>query len=77
MAEDKGRSLAEYVRDKRRAECPVCSLPDDLRSQMANASDRKIKRSVVLAWLQEEHGHTLTDMDLTSHHSGHHDSRTA
>ncbi len=77
-AESKGgRSLMDYVHEKRRAECPVCRLPDVIREQMATASDRKIKRSVVLAWLSDEHKIGLSDADLTSHYSGHHDSRRA
>jgi len=68
-----GLSLVEYARKKRAADCPVCHLPEGIRQQMLTASDKKIKRSVVLAWLAEEHGITIDDAVLTVHYSGKHD----
>lgn len=70
-----GLSLVEYVRERRRAECPVCRLPDAIRQQMAGASDKKIKRTVVLSWLKDEHKIDVTDSDLTTHYSAKHDER--
>jgi hypothetical protein len=72
-----GLSLLEYVRERRRAECSVCALPDALRDQMAKASERKIKRAVVVAWLLDEHGHTITEDDINAHVNGRHDTRAA
>lgn len=69
-----GRSLAEYARDRRRDGCPVCALPTDIREQMARASEKKIRRPVVLAWLRDEHNITIGDVDMTTHVNGHHDS---
>lgn len=69
-----GRSLAEYARDRRREGCPVCALPTEIREQMARASEKKIRRPVVLAWLRDEYGTEIKDTDMTVHVNGHHDS---
>ena len=69
-----GLSLIEFVQKQRRAECAVCSLPDEVRQQMAKASDRKIKRATVLAWLREEHKIEIADAILTTHYSAKHDA---
>jgi len=68
-----GLSLVEYARKKRSADCPVCQLPEDIRQQMRMASEKKIKRTVVLEWLHETQGLAVTDGDLTVHYSGKHD----
>lgn len=75
-AEDatKGRSLMEYARDRRRDGCEVCALPDVIRVQMAQASDKKIRRPIVLAWLRDEHGIEVADSAMTTHVNGHHDT---
>lgn len=68
-----GLSLVDYARKQRRSDCSVCQLPTAVREQMRDASDRKIRRSVVLAWLREVHGSSVTDVELTAHYSGKHD----
>lgn len=68
-----GLSLMEFVKKQRRADCAVCQLPEPLRRQMLSASEKKIKRAVVLSWLKEEHGIEISNEALTSHHSAHHD----
>ena len=68
-----GLSLMEYVREKRKESCPVCALPDAVREQMASASDRKIKRSVVVAWLRDEHKAEVSEDDINSHVNARHD----
>lgn len=74
-AEDaKGRSLMEYARDRRRDGCKVCALPDEVRAQILRASDKKIRRPVVLAWLRDEHQAEIGDSDMTVHVNGHHDA---
>lgn len=67
-------SLVEYARKQRQADCSICRLPADVRQQMLGAGDRKIRRAVVIAWLKEVHGVTVTDGELTQHYSGKHDS---
>ena len=75
VAEDaKGRSLMEYARDRRRDGCEVCSLPDEIRTQMMGASDKKIRRPIVLAWLRDEHNIEIGDAAMTAHVNGHHDA---
>lgn len=71
-----GLSLVDYAREKRREGCPVCALPDAIRGQMANASDKKIKRSVVLDWLREEHAVDMADQDVSTHINARHDRLT-
>lgn len=66
-------SLVEYARKQRRTDCVVCALSPEVRHQMLNASEKKIKRTVVLAWLEEVHGATITDGQLTAHYSGKHE----
>ena len=74
-AEDgNGRSLVEYARDRRRDGCSVCALPEEIRNQMSRASEKKIRRPVVLAWLRDEHNISIQDTDMTVHVNGHHDS---
>lgn len=68
-----GLSLVAYVQQKRRESCPVCALPDGLRQQMATASDRKIKRAVVVAWLRDEHGASVSEDDINTHVNARHD----
>lgn len=74
MSESKGLSLVDYARKKRTADCTVCALPEAVRQQMRNASDKKIKRETVIAWLKDEHGVVMSAAELTRHGSGHHDS---
>lgn len=73
MAEDKGLSLVDYARKQRQADCPVCRLPDAIKQQMLVASDKKIKRTVVMSWLKEVHSLEITDAMLTTHYSGKHE----
>lgn len=75
--EGAGRSLTDYIRAKRREACAVCSLPDELREQVRIASTKKITRDVVLAWLREEHGVSLSRDDFQAHQAAHHDQQEA
>lgn len=68
-----GLSLVEYVRERRRADCVVCRLTEEVRKQITTAADKKIKRAVVIAWLQEEQGVTISEDDLTVHANARHD----
>lgn len=67
------RSLVQFAKDKRRENCSVCKLSDEVRRQMREASDKKIPRRVVKEWLETEHSKKLTDTEMTTHSSGHHD----
>jgi hypothetical protein len=59
--------------EKKRANCPVCSLPADILEQLAGARTRKIHRQEQLTWLREEHGINLKAADFDAHHSGRHE----
>jgi len=67
------RSLADFVRQKRRESCPVCKLPQEVRDQLATASDKGHKRRDVLEWLKVDAGVPITDTELTAHRNGRHD----
>lgn len=70
-----GLSLMEFVKERRRAECGICALSDEVRAQIAGASDKKIKRPVVIDWLQKEHDVKVTEDDLARHVNARHDQR--
>lgn len=62
-----GRSLADYLKAKKCAACPVCQLPDDVKGQLAAASERGIKVADRLEWLTAEYGARITRADLEAH----------
>jgi hypothetical protein len=68
------RSLEQFARDKRRANCPVCKLDLSIRKQIVAARERKVPRAVIFSWLTEEHHARITDRDLTLHAAGRHDT---
>jgi hypothetical protein len=67
------KSLVEFMQDKRRADCPVCKLPEDVRKQLATAAEKGIRRKDVLEWLRAVIGVQITDVELTAHRNGRHD----
>ena len=67
------RSLLDFERDKRRAACPVCVLPQDIRAQLRVAKEKKIPQAIVLEWLRGEHAITLARQDFVVHGAAHHD----
>ena len=68
------RSLYDYMHAKRRADCPVCQLPDDVREQLRGAKKRKIPRADQVEWLNVEVGSSVTSANLDAHYSGRHDT---
>lgn len=70
-------SLTAFARGKtmeaRRAECPVCQLPAEVREQIASASDRGIKQPTVVEWLREMIGVEIARDALQTHRNGRHD----
>jgi hypothetical protein len=66
-------SLVAFMKDKRRAECPVCKLSEEIRTQLASASEKGIKRKDVLEWLRNAVGVAITNQELTTHRNGGHD----
>ena len=75
MAKAEPRTLVDFVKDKRRASCVVCKLPDIIRQQVRAASEKKISRRTVLEWLETECGAKITDADIATHSNGHHEDR--
>lgn len=67
------RSLKQFERDKRKAGCKVCALPEDVRQQLREASEKKIKVNVQLEWLRVEYEAHITLTELQTHRSGKHE----
>lgn len=67
------RSLQAWARDKKRAGCPVCSLPADIREQLAAARKQRISRTEQLEWLAAEHGIQLSAAQFDTHNSARHE----
>lgn len=72
MKKPAGRSLVDFVKARKCEGCRVCALPKELLDQVRSASEKKIKRTVVLEWLNKEHGAKITDADLTAHYGQRH-----
>lgn len=68
-------SLAEFVVAKKREGCTVCALPSDLAEQIKGAHTKKIRRPIILEWLQSV-GYKITGSQLDSHYSGRHEQIT-
>jgi hypothetical protein len=67
------RSLVDFVMAKKRAGCLVCGLPAAVRTELASARTKKIKRSEQLEWLTAEYGLKLRPADFDAHYSGRHE----
>jgi len=67
------RTLAKFVRDQKRAACPVCKLPVVIRGQLAQASAKKIGLDLQIAWLKTECKADITRDALLTHRSARHD----
>ncbi len=66
------KSLVEFRNAQRIKVCKICNLPKEIRAQMKTAKENRIHRSVVLAWLKQEHGFKFVDAELLAHIKGHH-----
>ncbi len=75
MGTTKKRSLVEFMRDKRKKDCPVCRIPEELRQEMVAARTKKITRVDILAWLKEDHGIDVTPGQMDTHNSAKHDQK--
>jgi len=68
------RSLDEFLRDKKKAECPVCHLPPEIRAQLQHASEHNSAKLVEQCeWLRAECGVDILPSQLTAHRSGGHE----
>ena len=68
------RTLAEFLRDKRKAGCPVCTLSPEILHCLAEAANKgtaKVPEQV--EWLNIDCGARVTVAELTSHRSGRHE----
>ena len=75
MASKQPKTLLDFEKAKRMSACKICSLPDDIRQQIAGAG--RIKQAVVIEWLKSEHHIEVSRQDFTSHSSAHHDTWSA
>ena len=65
-------SLVDYLKKKRRADCVVCQLPEEVLEQLQDAKKKKITRLEQLAWLNEELGYEVTYDHMETHYKGQH-----
>lgn len=65
-------SLADFLAAKKRADCPVCKLPVDVRGQLADARNKKITLADQVEWLKLI-GSTVGHADLVRHNNARHD----
>ena len=68
------RTLAEFLRDKRREGCPVCALSPDILQCLAEAANKgtaKVPEQV--EWLNTDCGAHVTVQELTAHRAGRHE----
>lgn len=72
-AKKAGRSLIDYTMAKKRAACVICSLPNEIKSQLREARNRKIRLPEQIEWLAEEQGIKLTRAQFDAHYSGRHE----
>ena len=68
------RPLDQFLKDRKRAKCAVCRLPQDIREQIRAARERGVSRADVLAWLTEECKSAVTNDDFSRHMNGKHDA---
>ena len=73
MAKKTKQSLIDFMKAKKRRACPVCSLPEGIRSELLGARDKKIKRSEALEWLAAEWGIKIPASIFDTHNSARHD----
>ncbi len=70
------RSISEFVRDKRKVNCPVCKVPPKIRVQVNDARQtRNVTMPVILEWLKSEHGIALTLEQCRRHYAGMHEGK--
>jgi hypothetical protein len=68
-------SLVDFVKLQKKADCPVCKLPVEVRGQLGRvATEKKIPRSTQIEWIKLRCGVKITDEQLTMHNNGRHDA---
>jgi hypothetical protein len=69
------RTLAEFLRDKRREGCPVCALSPEILQCLAEASTKGTARvPEQVEWLNADCGARITVQELTAHRAGRHET---
>lgn len=68
-------SLTDFVKAKKRENCPVCKLPVEIRGQIGkSASEKHISREQQLEWVALVTGVKLSIEELNAHVNGRHDA---
>ena len=76
MKSKRKRSVLEFIRDKRKANCPVCRVPQAIRNEMnAVRRMRSVTMPIVVEWLKAEHGIALTLEQCRHHYAGMHEGK--
>jgi len=71
----KQRSIAEFIKDKKRAGCIVCKVPLAVRAQIVAARKRNYNIATILEWLKSEYKIRLTPEQLRLHYGAQHDGK--
>ena len=67
-------SLDEYAAEERRATCPVCALPAEIRAVLATAGDRGHKVAFQIKWLKVKcRIPNIGVAELSAHRNGRHE----
>lgn len=69
-----GKSLNEYIRDARKANCVICNkVPQELIDQIKDSYRKKgVTVETALQWLRKEHGFNVTPEQWALHARGQH-----
>jgi len=67
------QTLVAFIKENKRANCPVCALPEEVHAQLARAKHSRIPRATIIEWLAKEYGKRFTDQQLDLHHRGRHE----
>lgn len=70
------RSIQQFIRDKRRVNCPVCKVPTAIRDAIVDAKRKGFTVPTILEWLKSEYRIRLTPEQVRTHYSGMHDGRS-
>jgi len=69
------RTIDEFVRIKRRANCPVCKTKPEIRAAITDARRKRFQVPIILEWIKSEYGVSLTAAQIRFHFAGQHDGK--
>lgn len=67
-------TMKAFALDEKRAVCPVCALPADVRAELRNPVNSEIKTDQRLRYIAAACGATITRAELDAHRNGRHEA---